>query len=249
MMQHLLALTSRELKALWYSPIAYVVGALFLLLQGWVFWLLVAVLNDPRVDPAWTMAQFFFGGTFFFWFSALLVAPLLTMRTFSEEKRTGTIEFLLTAPVSDTQVVLAKFLGAWLVYGLFWSLTVVFFLILRRWTAFDWGPVCLGYLGTWLLGSVLIAVGVLASSLTRNQVIAAVLSFVALLLLFSVGILDVLIRDPQASTVIHYLSLTDHLRDFSKGFLDTRPIVFYVSLTAICLFLTGRVIGNPRWRS
>ena len=104
-MTNLLALTARELKALWYSPIAYVVGALFLLLQGWVFWLLIAVLNDPRVDPSWTMAQFFFGGTFFFWFSILITAPFLTMRTFSEEKRTGSIEFLLTAPVTDTQVV------------------------------------------------------------------------------------------------------------------------------------------------
>ena len=248
-MNNLLALTSRELKAFWYSPIAYVVGALFLVMQGWVFWLIVAVLNDPRVDPSWTMAQFFFGGTFFFWFAVLLVAPLLTMRTFSEEKRTGTIEFLLTAPVTDTQVVLAKFLGAWLAYILFWGFTIVFFLVMRRFTPFDWGPVLTGYLGTWLLGGVLIAVGVLASSLTRNQVIAAVLSFVALLLLFSIGILDIFVRDPEASKMIRYLSLIDHLRDFSKGMLDTRPLIFYLSLTAICLFVTGRVISSPRWRS
>jgi len=248
-MQNILALTSRELKSFWYSPIAYVVGGLFLLMQGWVFWLLIAVLNDPRVDPSWTMAQFFFGGTFFFWFSNLIVAPLLTMRTFSEEKRTGTIEFLLTAPVTDTQVVLAKFLGAWLIYILFWAFTIVFFLVLRCFTTFDWGPVCAGYLGTWLLGSVLIAIGVLASSLTRNQVIAAVLAFVLLILLFSVGILDVFIRDPETSKIVHYLSLTDHLRDFSKGLIDTRPMVFYASLTAISLFLTGRVINSPRWRS
>ena len=248
-MNNLIALTSRELKAFWYSPLAYVVGALFLLLQGWVFWLLVAVLNDPRVDPSWTMAQFFFGGTFFFWFSVLIVAPLLTMRTFSEEKRTGTIEFLLTAPVTDMQVVVAKFLGAWIAYILLWASTVVFFLLMRTVTKFDWGPVFTGYLGTWLLGGALIALGVLASSLTRNQVIAAVLSFVALLLLFSIGILDVFIKDPQASKLVHYFSLMDHLRDFSKGILDTRPITFYLCVTAICLFLTGRVISNPRWRS
>lgn len=248
-MGNLLALTSRELKAFWYSPIAYVVGALFLLLQGWVIWLIFAVLNDPRVDPALTMAQFFFGGTFFFWFSVLLVAPLLTMRVFSEEKRTGTIELLLTAPVTDTQVVLSKFLGAWLAYVALWALTGVFFLVLRRFTPFDWGPVFTGYLGTWLLGGVLISVGVLASSLTRNQVIAAVLSFVALLLLFSVGLLSIFIRDPETTKTLQYLSLMDHLRDFSKGLLDTRPIVFYLSLTTICLFVTGRVIGSSRWRS
>lgn len=248
-MTNLLALTSRELKAFWYSPIAYVVGALFLLLQGLVFWLLVGVLSDPRVDPSWTMAQFFFGGTFFFWFAILIVAPLLTMRTFSEEKRTGTIEFLLTAPVTDTQVVLAKFFGAWLAYLGLWAFTLVFFFILRAFTAFDWGPVITGYVGTGLLGGVLLAVGVLASSLTRNQIIAAVLSFVTILLLFSVGILDVFVRDPDTSKVIQYLSLLEHFRDFSKGILDTRPIIFYLSLTMTALFLTTRVIGSPRWRS
>jgi ABC-2 type transport system permease protein len=248
-MQNLLALTSRELKAFWYSPIAYVVGGLFLFLQGWIFWLLIAVLADPRVDPSWTMAQFFFGGTFFFWFSVLLVAPLLTMRTFSEEKRTGTIELLLTAPVTDAQVVLAKFLGAWLAYVSLWLFTLAFFVMLRRFTPFDWGPVLTGYVGTWLLGAVLIAVGVLASSLTRNQVIAAILAFVIILSFFSLGILDIFVRDPEASKWLRYLSLLEHLRDFSRGILDTRPVIFYVSLTAVCLFLTGRIVASPRWRS
>jgi len=123
-MTNLLPLTSRELRSLVYSPILYVVGALFLVMQGWVFWLLVAVLNDPRVDPAWSMAEFFFGGTFFYWFSVLITAPLLTMRTFSEEKRTGSIELLLTAPVTDAEVVLSKFLGSWIAYNLLWLATL-----------------------------------------------------------------------------------------------------------------------------
>lgn len=248
-MTNLLALTSREWKAFWYSPIAYVVGAFFLLLQGWVFWLLVAVLNDPRVDPSWKMSQFFFGGTFFYWLSVLMMAPLLTMRTFSEEKRTGTLEILLTAPVSDWQVVLSKFLGALLSYCALWGITIVYFFILRRYAVLDWGPIVTGYLGTWLLGGVLIAVGLLASSLTRNQVIAAVIGFVVMLLLFSVGFLDIFIKDPQSSKVIEYLSLLNHFRDFSKGIVDTRPVVFYLSLTAIALFLTVRTIASPRWRA
>jgi len=248
-MNNLIALTTRELKAFWYSPIAYVVGALFLLMQGWVFWLLLAVLNDPRVDPSWTMSQFFFGGTFFYWFSVLLMASLLTMRTFSEEKRTGSIELLLTAPVTDAQVVLAKFLGAWLAYTVLWAVALVFFIALRSFTPFDWAPVLTGYAGTCLLGATLIAIGILASSLTRNQVIAAVMSFVTIMLLFSIGILDVFVRDPEASKLIKYLSLIDHLSTFSKGLLDTRPMVYYLSLTLICLFLTGRVISSPRWRS
>lgn len=248
-MTNLLALTLRELKAFWYSPIAYVVGSLFLLLQGWVFWLLLAVMNDPRVDPSVTMAQFFFGGSFFFWFSVLLIVPMLTMRTFSEEKRTGSIELLLTAPVTDTHVVCAKFLGAWIAYLLCWAATLLLFVLLRRLTPFDWGPVLTGYLGTALLGAALIAIGVLASSLTRNQVIAAVLSFVLLLLLFCVGLLDLFVRDPDTSKIIRYLSLIEHLRDFGKGIVDTRPLAFYLSVAASALFLTVRVISNPRWRS
>lgn len=248
-MDALLALTARELKAFWYSPVAYVVGALFLLLQGFIFWLLIAALNDPRTDPSFTIAQAFFGPTFFYSISVLITVPFLTMRTFSEEKRTGTIEFLLTVPVRDSQVVLAKFLGAWVAYITLWGSTVVFFLFLRTLAPFDWGPVLTGYLGTWLLGAVLIAVGVLASSLTRNQVIAAFLCFVVVLLLFSIGILEWFFRDPETGHLIRYLSLLDHLTDFSKGILDTRPMLYYLSLTAIALFLTGRVLTTPRWRS
>ena len=248
-MDALLALTARELKAFWYSPVAYVVGALFLVLQGFVFWLLIAALNDPRTDPSFTIAQAFFGPTFFYSISVLITVPFLTMRTFSEEKRTGTIEFLLTAPVRELQVVLAKFLGAWLAYIVLWGSTIVFFLFLARLAHFDWGPVFTGYLGTWLLGGVLIAVGVLASSLTRNQVIAAFLCFVVVLLLFSIGILDFFLRDSETAKLIRYLSLLDHLTDFSKGILDTRPMCYYLSLTATALFLTGRVLTSPRWRS
>lgn len=248
-MRNLLALTSRELKALWYTPIAYVMGAVILFAQGVVFYQLLAVLNDPLADPSWTMAQVFFGGTFYYWFAQILTAPFLTMRTFSEEKHSGTIELLLTAPVTETQVVLGKFLGAWLTYVLLWSSTVVFFVFLRTLTVLDWGPVLTGYLGTWLLGGALIGMGVLASSLTRNQIISGVMASVSLLLLFAVAILQMLTRDPQTAEIISYLSIIHHLGEFSKGLLDTRPIVFYLTITAISLFLTGRVITNPRWRS
>jgi ABC-2 type transport system permease protein len=248
-MDKLVALTSRELKAFWYSPIAYVVGALFLLLQGSIFTLLIAALNDPSADPSVTIAQTFFGPTFFYCTAVLITVPFLTMRAFSEEKRTGTIEFLLTAPVSDAQVVLAKFLGAWLAYCMLWALTAVFFLLLQRTAPFDWAPVLTGYLGTWLLGGALIAVGLLASSLTRNQAIAAFLCFVILLLLFCVGILDFFVRDPETRKLIAHASLLNHLTDFARGIVDTRPLIYYLSVGGLALFLTGRVIGHPRWRS
>jgi len=248
-MQNLIALTSRELKALWYSPVIYVIGAAFMVIQGFVFWFLVAALIDPRMDASVTIGQAFFSPTFFYTISMLVTIPFLTMRTFSEEKRTGTIEFLLTAPVTDTQVVLSKFFGAWIAYIFLWSLTVVFFILLHTIAPFDWAPVLGGYIGTWLLGGALISFGILTSSLTRNQMIAAFLCFAILLLLFCVGILGVFINDPETTRLIRYLSILDHVESFSKGILDTRPIVFYLSITTTILFLAVRVIGNPRWRT
>lgn len=248
-MKNLLTLTGRELKAFWYSPVAYVVGTFFMIFNGVIFSMLITALIDPRVDPSMRIGQLFFGRTLFFWLMILIMSPLLTMRAFSEEKRTGTIEVLLSAPVADWQVVLGKFLGAWLSYCALWLMTAVDFVILRRFTAFEWTPLWTGYLGTALLGAVLVAAGVLASSLTRNQVIAAFVGFVGTVLFFSVGIFSGFVADPETVKMIQYLSLIDHFWDFSKGILDTRPIAFYLSLTATCLFLTMRVIGSPRWRA
>lgn len=248
-MSNILALTSREWKAFWYSPVAYVVGTFFMIFNGVVFSMLITALNDPRMDPSVRIGQLFFGRTLFFWFGVLMMAPLLTMRAFSEEKRTGTLEVLLSAPVTDWQVVAGKFLGAWLSYVALWAVTAIDFLLLRRYTAFEWTPVLTGYLGTWLLGAVLIAAGVLVSSMTRNQVIAAFVSFVLMVVFFSIGILAGFFTDPQTTKFIQYLSIIDHFWDFSKGIFDTRPIAFYLSLTASLLFLTVRILGSPRWRA
>ncbi|MBI3324910.1 MAG: ABC transporter permease subunit [Candidatus Omnitrophica bacterium] len=247
-MRNLAALTSKELKSFWYSPIAYVVGTFFLLAQGQVYWLLLLVLNDPRVDPGWRISQIFFGGTFFFWLTMLIIPPLMTMRAFSEEKRTGTIEVLLTAPVRDLEIILAKFLGAWLSYAALWAMSLVYFLILQRHTSIDWGPIFGGFLYTLLLGGVFLSIGVWASSLTRNQVIAAVVSFVAVLLLFMIGTNNIFVTDPNARKLIEYFSLLDHGRDFSRGIIDSRPIILYLSLIATALFLTTRSLASPRWR-
>ena len=247
-MTNLLALTVRELKAFWYSPIAYVVGVCFLLLQGFILWLLATALSAPSAEGAWPINQAFFG-TFFYWISVMAMVPLITMRTFSEEKRTGTFELLLTAPVTESAIVLAKFLGAWLSYCALWALTILHFVVLSRYATLDWGGIFLGYAGTWLLGAVLIAVGVLTSSLTRNQIIAAVIAFVIILLLFCVGFLESFATTPDSRKFVQYLSLLYHFQDFSKGILDTRPLVFYGSTLAITLFLTIRAVGSPRWRS
>jgi ABC-2 type transport system permease protein len=171
------------------------------------------------------------------------------MRTFSEEKRTGTIEVLLSAPVTEAQVVLGKFLGAWMPYCVLWGASAIFFVILRCYTALDWGPLFSGYLGTCLMGSVLIAVGLLASSLTRNQIIAFIVGFVLILGLFCVGFLNIFLTSPDSRKLVQYLSLIEHFQDFSKGIVDSRPVVFYLSLTVAMLFLTVRTVASPRWRT
>ena len=247
-MRNLVALTIRELKSFWYSSIAYVVGTVFLLMQGWVFWFLLSVLNDPRVDPTMTLANLFFN-TMWFWFSILVMAPLLTMRSFSEEKRTGTIEVLLSAPVTEWQVVLAKFLGAWLSFCAYWLVTLIYFLMLRRFGPVAWAPVIASYGFAALLGAAFVGLGIFCSSLTRNQVVAGFVTFMLVLLLFSFGLLSVFIKDPETLKIVRYVSLLDQTQDFSKGLIDTRPIVYCLSLTVMWLFLAIRTIALPRWRA
>jgi ABC-2 type transport system permease protein len=247
-MTALCALISREIKAFWFSPIAYVIGAVFALLQGWSFWFLLLLINDPRMPAHVSVGQFYFG-SFFFWFSIVIMVPLLTMRTFSEEKRTGSIELLLSAPVSNTQVVLAKFLGAWINYSLLWLSTAVFFIILSFSAPFDWRPIVAAYAGTLLLGSSLISLGIFTSSLTRNQIIAGFLAFVAVLALFSLGLLELVISDPSSQEFVRQISILDHMHHFSKGLLDTRPLIYHASIIASSLVLTTQVLESPAFRS
>lgn len=248
-MKNIGPLFSREIRSLIYSPLAYACGTLFMLLQGVVFWILLTAMNDPRFSATASVSQVFFGGTLFYWITVLILIPLLTMRTFSEEKRSGSIEFLLTAPVTEAEVVIAKFLGAWAFYCALWAVSLSLFGVLQFRIGLDWGAILCGYLGTCLLGGALIALGIFASNLTRNQLIAALLSFVMMLLLFSLSFFDVFIADQATSQFLQQLSLIEHLTNFARGFIDTRPIVFYGSLIAIFLFLTERLLTQPRWRS
>ncbi len=248
-MKNIGPLFSREIRSLIYSPLAYACGTLFMLLQGVVFSILLTAMNDPRFSATASVSQVFFGGTLFYWMTVLILIPLLTMRTFSEEKRTGSIEFLLTAPVTEAEVVISKFLGAWAFYSFLWLVSISLFALLQLRVGLDWGGILCGYIGTCLLGGALIAIGIFASNLTRNQVIAALFSFVMILILFSISFFDVFVGDVATSKFLQQLSLIEHLTNFARGFIDTRPVVFYCSLTFIFLFLTERMLTEPRWRS
>jgi ABC-2 type transport system permease protein len=174
---------------------------------------------------------------------------MLTMGLFSEEKKRGTIELLLTAPITDLQVVLGKFFAA----GAFYII-----LLLSTWVptgVLYWfgtpasGPILTAYLGLLLYGLAIIAVGLFISTLTENQIIAAVLSFGTIMVLWLVDVVAQNAESPAGKSVLTYLSILSHLDDFMKGVLSTSNIIFYVSLTLVALFLTYRSIDSLRWRA
>ena len=242
----------RELASYFYSPLAYVILTLFLLVQGFSFWTFVQFLSQPNA-PHGAVLQFFFGGTFLYWMFLIFVVATMTMRLVAEERRTGTIETLMTCPVTDADVVLGKYIGALLFYAFLWAPTVAYVFLLRAHSPDgqgpEIGPVVSGYLWTLLMGATFTAIGLFASTLTRNQIIAAVLAFVFQALLLLLGILEVFVQDPSWRDGFAYVSLFSHMEDFGKGIVDSRRIVFHLSLVVLFLFASVRVLEAKRGES
>jgi len=246
-MRKVLALIHRELIAYFSSPLAYVVLTAFLFFNGYVFWLIVAYLNDPRTQ-AMAPLKLFFGGTIFFWLFLLFVVPVITMRLLAEERRSGTLEILLTSPVSEGQVVIGKFLAAWIFYLFLWIPTMAYVFLLASYSAIDPGPVAAGYLGIALLGVLFSAVGLLTSALARNQIVAAIFAFAILVVLFSMGLLEQLVTAPSLKTALSYMNLWEHMDDFAKGLVDTRRIVYQLSVAAFSLFAATKALAANKGR-
>lgn len=239
----------RELLGYYCSPLAWVILTLFLLVQGYAFYLYVELVNRPDA-PHGAVMQYFFGGTVLYWLFVVFVVSALTMRLLAEERRSGTIEPLLTAPVTEAQVVLAKYLAAVLFYAFLWLPTLLYVAVVA-WLAapaLSWGPVAAGYLGTLLVGAACIAVGLAASALTRSQIIAAVLTFTALSLLLLVGALESFVSGPVARAIVEHLNLFDHMEDFARGIVDTRRVVFHLSLILFCLVAATKALERRKWR-
>jgi len=237
----------RELRAYFFSPLAYIVAALLLLVNGSVFWLIVSYLNDPRAGIGAPL-ELFFGQTVFFWLVLLFVAPVLTMRLISEERRSGTIEVLMTAPVTEGQVVVGKYLAALGFYLFLWIPTLAYPAVLARYGEVDWGPVASGYLGILGIGALFLAVGMLASSLSRSQLVAAILTFAMLMPLFGFGLLENLFNSEMLKEVFSYANLWQHMEELSRGIVDTRRLVYYLSATVLFLFLSARALAARKWR-
>lgn len=242
------AIIRRELIATFSSPLAYIVMTAFLLMQGYIFYLIVSFLNNPQT-PAMTPLRLFFGGTIFFWLFLLFVVPVITMRLIAEERRSGTIEVLLTSPLTEYQVVIGKFLAAMAFYLALWLPTVLYVLILQRHSEIDLGPVLSGYIGVFLLGCLFVSVGTLASTLTDNQLIAAIIAFAAMVLLFSIGLVEqLLLSGSFLKDALAHMNLWTQMDDFAKGIVDTRHVVYQLSAGALFLFLAAKSLEVKKWR-
>jgi len=243
---NILAQLRREFAAFFYSPMAYVLLLVATVLNGLVFVFIVDFLSDPR-SPHGAPMQMLFSWVIF-WFVIIVITPLITMRALAEERNSGTIETLLTAPINDAQVVLAKYLAAVGFYAVLWLPTVAYPLILARFSEVDLGPVLAGYLGAIGVGMTFLSVGLLCSSLFRNQIVAALLSFAAVMVLFLVPLFSFISPAATSDSVLGYMELISHMEDFSRGIVDTRHLVYYGTVIVFSLFCTVQVVQARRWR-
>lgn len=236
-------LLAHELRMLLVSPATYIAATLFLLVMGFIFTGILESFATPAPQEGSPAVDFFK----LFWLPVFFMVPLLTMKCLAEERRHGTLETLLTTPVTTTQVVLAKFCACYALYLGLWAATSGFFAILSRFTgnstSLDYGPLVGGYLFIAVSGTFFVALGVLASSLTRNQAVAGVLAFVLIMLLvFGVGYvstLEVLKLEGMAHlrATVDRFQMFNHLEDFSRGVVDTRHVLYYLSGATLALIL------------
>ncbi|HXE42064.1 MAG TPA: ABC transporter permease [Candidatus Baltobacteraceae bacterium] len=240
----------RELSVFFFSITGYVIIAAVTLLVGVSFVNLIATLgNDPSPVPVTEL----FYQTFYFWLIVLLATPIITMRLFALEKSSGTFETLMTAPVSDLQVVAAKFSASVIFYMVMWLPLLACLFILRHYTnqpGMDAGMVGGMFLGIFLVGCLYLALGCFASALSRSQMAAAMISFVLGVSLFSLGFLAKTIpATAQWETqLISYFNLFDQMNDFARGIVESHSVIFYASTAFLFLFLTLRVVESRRWK-
>ena len=247
-MRNIWIVARRELGALFVQPIAYIFAIALILITGYLF---TGQLANYALSaqfgggPPPTVAPIL--GTFTF--LMLFAGPAVTMRLLSEEQKSGTLELLMTLPLRDGQVILGKFLAAFIFYVVVVILTFMYPLALLRFGNPDVGPIVTAYLGVLLWGAALLAIGVFASSLTENQIVAFMVSFGIILLLFLIGNLSQFITaSPQLERIFNELSISFHLNNFMSGLVTAADVLYYILVTAIALFAATRVLESRRWR-
>jgi len=253
-MSNILAIAQKELKSYFASPIAYVIIGFFALVFGYFYIVSINVflqmamqmgvpgqgqvnINNMAIRPLLQNVSVV----------ALFVLPLITMRTYAEEKRSGTIELLLTSPLTDFQIIMGKFIGAVALYALMLAITLTHMAVLFIYGNPEWKPIVTGYLGLLLMGASFISMGLWISSLTRNQIVAGMITFAMFLLLWTINwAIDS--AGPTMQKILTALSITDHFDDFAKGVIALRHLVYYLSFISFGLFLTAKSVDSERWR-
>jgi ABC-2 type transport system permease protein len=255
-MKNIWIICRKELKSYFASPIAYGLMAFFALIAGYFFYVMTAVFVQrsfegqmmgrgmPMDVNEWVVRNFLSNVSVI----GLFVIPMITMRLFAEEKRTGTIELLVTSPVRDIEIIVGKWLAALLLYLGMLLIAALDIAILFAYGKPDWKPILTGFLGLLLQGGCLLAVGTFISTTTKNQIVAGTATFAVCLLLW---VLDWVSAYETAAwaKVIGYLSVLTHFEPFSKGVIDTKDVIFYVSMIFLGLFLTARSMESLRWRA
>ena len=238
-MRRIALICGKEIGTYLSSPMAYIVSAIFIALSGASFttYLAQTSYSDTSIRGFLETGQLLI----------LLFSALLTMRLISEERKLGTWELLLTAPAREYEIVLGKFFSCLLVLAGMLILTLYFPLLLMIFGDPDIGPILPSYLGLFLLGSASVAIGIFASSLTPNQIVSAVVAGGILFGLWFLGMVGSLIPEPLGE-ILSYFSLSEHFPGFVRGVVDTRDLVYYLSVTAVFLFLSVRSIETERWR-
>jgi ABC-2 type transport system permease protein len=243
-----LAVFKRELFSLFVTPTAWVLIAVFLLIQGFHFYgMVLHFAQNAELSVDQGPVQAFFGESILFYLPLILLCPGMTMRLFAEERRAGTIETLLTAPVTSTAVVLGKYAAALLTYFVMWLPTVLYIVILRGSGDVDWHVVGTSYLGVALVGAGYLAIGTLMSAMTQSQLMAIVLSALVILGLFMIGIGEFIFEPGLAHDICAYVSVWGQMSELSKGIVDSRRLVLDLSLVVLPLFVTVRAVDAWRW--
>ena len=245
-MKGTLAVARKELLSYFFAPMAYIVIAAFLLMNGFIFSVIMTALSQPGASMSSPLGLFF-GGSLFFWLFVIVTVPAITMKLGAEERKTGTMETLLTAPVSDFGVVAGKYLAAMGLYLACWAPTLLYVWVLTRFSQVDWGPVAGGYLGVILLGAFFIAAGLFTSLAARNQLVAAIMAFAILILLLFVSILGFMVTDPLWKSVLEYVDLWSIIQNCGKGLLDSRAVVYLLSGTGLFLALSYEALEAGRF--
>lgn len=255
-MRNALVICRKELNSYFVSPIAYGLMFFFALVTGFFFYFSVAYFvrmgiqsqmmgqDTPMSVNEWVIRPVLSNISVI----GLFLIPMITMRLFAEEKKTGTIELLATSPVRDLEIILGKWMAALTLYAAILGLSMLDMALLFAYGKPDWKPLVVGYLGLLLQGGCLLAIGTFISTLTKNQIIAGVATFAICLLLW---VMDWLTSFGSSlwAKVLAYMSVLTHFESFSKGVIDSRDVVFYVTMIFLGLFLTARSMESLRWRA